>query len=52
MTLSTVCRRCGREFAPDPDAIRAGTWQRCPQCRENQPEPPQDPIKKETTSDA
>ncbi len=52
MTLSTTCRTCGSEFAPDPDAIRAGRWQRCPQCRQKQPEPPQEPIRKEAAPNA
>jgi len=33
MSMVDVCRMCGREHEPTPDAIRAGTWQRCPGCR-------------------
>jgi len=38
MSVIVVCRRCGREFAPDRRAILAGRWRLCPACRD--PEPP------------
>jgi DNA-directed RNA polymerase subunit RPC12/RpoP len=31
-TYTTACRECGAEFEPSREAIRAGTWQRCPAC--------------------
>jgi hypothetical protein len=33
MTITTTCRRCGTEFAPDREAIVAGAWRLCPDCR-------------------
>lgn len=33
MSLSTRCRRCGREYDLDRAAILAGTWRLCPSCR-------------------
>ena len=32
-TITTTCRRCGREFTPDHRAIVAATWRICPACR-------------------
>jgi hypothetical protein len=34
--ITTTCRRCGAEFAPDHRAIVAGSWRVCPAC---QPQP-------------
>ena len=34
MAVIATCRTCGREFEPEPSAIRAGTWRDgCPHCR-------------------
>lgn len=33
-TLAVTCRRCGREYEPDPRDVRAGTWRLCPACRD------------------
>jgi len=32
MSMIVVCRACGRDHEPTLDAIRAGTWRRCPAC--------------------
>jgi hypothetical protein len=31
--ITTTCRRCGTEFAPSREAIRAGSWRVCPACQ-------------------
>jgi hypothetical protein len=31
--ILTTCRRCGVEFAPGRQAIVAGAWRLCPDCR-------------------
>jgi hypothetical protein len=33
MTISTRCNRCGREFEPTTESVRAGTWRTCPACK-------------------
>jgi hypothetical protein len=32
--ITTTCRRCGTEFEPGREAIVAGAWRVCPDCRE------------------
>jgi hypothetical protein len=32
--ITTVCRRCRVEFEPGREAIVAGTWRLCPECRD------------------
>jgi hypothetical protein len=34
MTIITICRRCGTEFEPIREAIIAGAWRLCPDCRD------------------
>lgn len=51
MSMTTHCRRCHREFAPDAASINAGRWQTCPQCRQTPPARPQEPISKEPSPD-
>ena len=47
-TITTVCRRCGQEFAPSRAEILAGPaiWHLCPDCRRtdagDDPTPPTD----------
>jgi len=31
--ITTTCRRCGTEFEPGREAIVAGAWRLCPDCR-------------------
>jgi hypothetical protein len=31
--ISTTCRRCGTEFEPGREVIRAGAWRTCPRCQ-------------------
>jgi hypothetical protein len=38
-TILVSCRRCGAEFAPDREAIVAGAWRLCPECRGGEGEP-------------
>ncbi len=33
MSIVIRCRRCGREFVADRQAILAGDWRLCPMCR-------------------
>ncbi len=33
MSIVTRCRRCGREFVAERQAILAGRWRFCPACR-------------------
>ncbi len=33
MSIVIRCRRCGREFVADRDAILAERWRLCPMCR-------------------
>ena len=47
MRILTTCRRCGAEFEPDPDAIRAGAWQVCRRCRASEAGPPSLPAEAE-----
>jgi DNA-directed RNA polymerase subunit RPC12/RpoP len=37
----TVCRTCGRDFEPEPAAIRAGRWRECPACTTKPPSEPE-----------
>jgi len=32
-TILITCRQCGREFAPDHQAIVAATWRTCTACQ-------------------
>ena len=31
--FTTRCRQCGTEHEPDTEAIKAGSWRLCPDCR-------------------
>jgi hypothetical protein len=33
MTAVVTCRTCGATFEPTSEALRAGTWRTCPNCR-------------------
>jgi hypothetical protein len=32
--IATTCRRCGQELEPGREAIVAGAWRLCPDCRD------------------
>lgn len=38
--LAVVCRRCGREYEPDPVDLRRGRWKVCVDCRPRGKDPP------------
>lgn len=35
--MIVTCAACGTAYEPEPAAIRAGTWKRCPHCTETRP---------------
>ena len=38
MSVIVTCGRCGKEYESSRAEVLAGTWRRCPDCRD--PEPP------------
>jgi len=48
INIGTWGRRCGIEFTATRDAVIAGTWRLCPDCREAPP-PPGPPPPRPTT---
>jgi len=37
IAIATTCTRCGIEFEPCRDGIRADHWHTCPPCRDDPP---------------
>jgi hypothetical protein len=39
--IVTTCRRCGKDFEPEPEAIARGQWRTCPACTAQPPSEPE-----------